>query len=159
MTCVVNWIIDKNERENYLRKIEEIKNAGLPIRTTEYLRDSEKAISISRKSDRLEKTDSFLFFERNRFSLCQYGKVSIDAAGEISSCLWQKKLGNIDEGIFKFFETNMHYILWNTPKQQFSKCKDCENRFACSDCAVIEQGDKRGMDLLCDYNPYEGIWK
>lgn len=160
ISCLVNWIIKDAERENYLKKVDVLKDAGIVVRTTEYIGESQKAISICRNKERLEKTDWAMFFERNRFSICQYGKVSIDAAGDISSCLWQRKLGNIDEGLFKFLEQNKHSLLWNAPKRQFSKCKNCENRYSCNDCAVIEQNvDEGKMEVLCDYNPYEGKWE
>ena len=138
-------------------------NFGYQLRTTEIMHSSTEHIySIERGKSRIEKTDSDAFYAKQRYSICQYGKLAINAYGEIGCCLFGKKTGSLERGIYDWLSNNEHRKGWESPKRCAGVCESCENRFACVDCALIEQISKTEPDFLktiCAYNPFSGIWE
>jgi SPASM domain peptide maturase of grasp-with-spasm system len=49
---------------------------------------------------------------------------------------------------------------WGISKDHISICRDCEFRYACSDCrAYLENRDDAfSKPLKCGYDPYSGKW-
>lgn len=133
------------------------------LRTTEIIHNSDDHVySISRGKSRIEKTNSDTFYARQRYSICQYGKLAIDASGKIGCCLYGRKTGNLDRGIYDWLSRNEHKKGWESPKRRAGICKHCENRLACIDCALLEQLSKTEPELyktICAYNPSSGAWE
>ena len=59
------------------------------------------------------------------------------------------------------FEKDLHTKFWRHSKEDVQRCRGCENRYACMDCASLEEyidQDEKYLSVLCNYNPEEGIW-
>lgn len=103
------------------------------------------------------------FFETKLFNGCLNRKISVDSCGDIKNCpSMPQSFGNISH-------TNLSDVInidgfkdkWNIVKDQIEICKDCEFRYACSDCrAYLEVPDDiYSKPLKCGYNPYTADWK
>lgn len=139
------------------------ESTGIQLRSTELLGPTCTCVSsVIRDSERLEMTDADGFYAKGKYSICQYGKVAIDASGNIGACLFGEKAGNLEEGLFRFFEKNMHTKLWEKPKRNYYPCNHCENRYSCVDCNCIEESIAQECNVLrysfCSYDPDSGRW-
>jgi len=103
-----------------------------------------------------------LFFENRLYNGCLNRKISIDAEGLIKNCPsmrvsyghhTQTSLSNVamDDGFRK---------AWHIKKDMIKQCRDCEFRYACTDCrAYLEDPqDPFSKPLKCGYDPYNGTW-
>ena len=112
-------------------------------------------------------TDENSFTDAHHHHTCLAGKIAITTAGDVIPCIFARnqQCGNI-------LETPLDIILnnqplnhcWHTTKDCINKCKDCEYRYACSDCRPLAQGTDPTKSWLaspqnCSYNPYTGIWE
>jgi len=112
-------------------------------------------------------TDSDNFYRAQHYHSCLAGKIAVTAGGDIIPCIFARNqvCGNI-------LNTPLQDVLigqplqqcWHTTKDQVEKCKDCEYRYACTDCRPLAQGsdsEKRWLacSVDCLYNPYTGKWK
>lgn len=102
------------------------------------------------------------FFEARSFNGCLNRKISIDAAGNIRNCPSMKdSYGNIrDSSLLEAVHAPGFQEKWGIAKDQISICRDCEFRYACSDCrAYVENRDDAfSKPLKCGYDPYSGKW-
>jgi MoaA/NifB/PqqE/SkfB family radical SAM enzyme len=50
---------------------------------------------------------------------------------------------------------------WNISKDEVEICRDCEYRYACTDCRAFtdKKANKYARPSRCNYNPYQGLWK
>lgn len=100
----------------------------------------------------------------NSVNSCLHGKVSIGPNGEIRNCpAGQSLLGVIGNGpnlktIVKELEESKE---WNITKDAVDICRDCEFRYACTDCRMIRANPNSMISkpLKCGYNPYTNEWK
>lgn len=103
------------------------------------------------------------FFETKSFNGCLNRKVAVDAAGEIKNCpSMQKSYGNIrDTRLGQAIASPGFRDLWGISKDQIAVCRDCELRYACSDCrAYLENpADRYSKPLKCGYDPYTAQWE
>ena len=112
-------------------------------------------------------TDEYSFALGQHYNSCLAGKLAITSSGDVIPCIFARSqiCGNIlstplSEIITKSPLTNC----WETTKNQIKKCKDCEYRFACSDCRPLAQSMSPNNDWFsepknCHYDPYTGKWK
>lgn len=135
---------------------------GVQLRTTELLRSSEDHVfSVARGQERLEVADSSAFYFRSKYSLCKYGKLSINCNGRISGCLHDHVAPSQSRGLFEFLAKSGHQFSWEMPKQTVAVCMECENRFACVDCNIIEQAlseHPEYINMICKYKTCDGKW-
>lgn len=102
-------------------------------------------------------------FNESLFSnTCLSGKIAIDTDCNIKNCPSSIEiLGNINTTSLFDSINNLHLKkLWGIKKDQIDVCKDCEYRYACTDCRVFIE-DKENIfskPLKCTYDPYKGIW-
>jgi SPASM domain peptide maturase of grasp-with-spasm system len=103
------------------------------------------------------------FFETKLYNGCLNRKVSIDALGEIKNCpSMSESYGNIEDTSLNVAIDKLGFQdKWHITKDQIETCKDCELRYACSDCrAYLENPqDIYSKPLKCGYNPYSGEWE
>lgn len=103
------------------------------------------------------------FYDKLQFNPCLNGKLAITAAGDILPCPEMRNdvLGNIKtKSIQEIFADEALEPYWKLPKEKVEKCKDCEHRYACSDCRAMEKnatGDLYGMKY-CAYDSEKGKW-
>ncbi|TVQ51539.1 MAG: grasp-with-spasm system SPASM domain peptide maturase, partial [Saprospirales bacterium] len=71
-----------------------------------------------------------------KFNSCLYGKISIDAQGNIKNCPSMKEsYGNIrDTTLAEALEKPGFKKYWDINKDKIHVCKDCEFRYICTDC-------------------------
>ena len=102
------------------------------------------------------------FFEATLFNGCLNRKISVDAAGNIRNCPSMKdSYGNIrDSSLLQAVDAVGFKEKWNISKDRIAICRDCEFRYACSDCrAYLENPeDAFSKPLKCGYDPYSGKW-
>ncbi|SEP44121.1 radical SAM/SPASM domain-containing protein [Propionispora vibrioides] len=97
---------------------------------------------------------------------CLSGKIAITADGDVLPCIFARDriAGNIlNRPLREVLSGAVLQETWNTTKDAIIKCRDCEYRYACSDCRPLAQStdpDKRwcAPSPYCDYNPYTGQW-
>jgi len=112
-------------------------------------------------------TDESSFTAAHHHHTCLAGKIAVTTAGDVIPCIFARnqQCGNI-------LKTPLSEILrdqpinkcWHTTKDSIDKCKDCEFRYACSDCRPLAQGFDPSKSWLappqnCAYNPFTGIWE
>lgn len=102
------------------------------------------------------------FFETTSFNGCLNRKISVDAGGNIRNCPSMKdSYGNIrDRSLLEAVHAPGFTDKWGISKDHISVCRDCEFRYACSDCrAYLENPDDAfSKPLKCGYDPYSGKW-
>ena len=102
------------------------------------------------------------FFEAKSFNGCLNRKISVDAGGNIRNCPSMKdSYGNIrDSSLLEAVDSVGFKEKWGISKDHISICRDCEFRYACSDCrAYLENRDDAfSKPLKCGYDPYSGKW-
>lgn len=102
------------------------------------------------------------FFEAKSFNGCLNRKISIDSNGDIKKCpSMQKAYGNICElSLIDVARRAEFEEEGNLAKDQVEICKDCEFRYACSDCrAYLENpSNMYSKPLKCGYDPHKAEW-
>jgi radical SAM protein with 4Fe4S-binding SPASM domain len=103
------------------------------------------------------------FFDKKQYNPCLNGKIAVTAAGDVLPCPVMRDdiLGNIKTtSIQKIFADEAIDTYWNLSKEKIVRCKQCEYRYACSDCRALEKaatGDLHGLKY-CAYDPEQGKW-
>jgi SPASM domain peptide maturase of grasp-with-spasm system len=104
-----------------------------------------------------------LFHELLAFNGCLNGKISIDAEGEIKNCpSFGNSFGNIASHRLSDVMGNQDFRrLWQISKDQIDVCRDCEYRYACTDCRayLARPGDLHSKPGKCAYDPYSATWR
>lgn len=104
------------------------------------------------------------FIQRQNFHPCWRGRICVSSKGDIIPCIMAKeeKIENLHEkplsAILASKELNTY---WKLSKNNIKTCKDCEYRYACSDCRPLAKGqtnDLYAKPKNCLYNPYQGEW-
>lgn len=109
------------------------------------------------------KVDPFTFFYSQKFNLCLGHSIGLDVDGAIKPCLWYNEdFGNILNNDIQFMiQTGRFDKYWELNKDKVTKCKNCEFRFACTDCRAIVKSKNlpsHSAPIHCDYNPSKGTW-
>lgn len=103
------------------------------------------------------------FTEAINYNSCLNCKISIKENGDIKQCPSIKKtFGNIkNTSLESVVSKNNFSKLGQIKKDQIKVCRDCEFRYACSDCRayVEDPKDIYSKPLKCGYNPYTGEWE
>jgi SPASM domain peptide maturase of grasp-with-spasm system len=102
------------------------------------------------------------FFEAKSFNGCLNRKISIDASGNIRNCPSMKdSYGNVrNSSLLDAVHAVGFKDKWGVSKDHISVCRDCEFRYACSDCRAYLENPDDGFSkpLKCGYDPYSGVW-
>jgi SPASM domain peptide maturase of grasp-with-spasm system len=103
------------------------------------------------------------FFETKLYNGCLNRKIAIDTSGAIKNCpSMSESYGNIQHThLMDILNIAEFKAKWLISKDQIETCKDCELRYACSDCrAYLEKPqDLYSKPLKCGYDPYSGQWE
>lgn len=111
-------------------------------------------------------TDEVSFTASHTFCQCLTGKIAITSTGDVIPCIFARNqiCGNIlTHSLADILTDHPLQQCWHTTKNQVQKCKDCEYRYACTDCRPLAQGNDSEKSWLapptaCSYNPYTGEW-
>lgn len=103
------------------------------------------------------------FFENQLFNGCLNRKISVDVHGEIRNCpSMASSYGNIlHHTLPQALDAAGFTEVWNITKDQISVCRDCEFRYACTDCRAYLENPANALSkpLKCGYNPYTAEWE
>lgn len=103
-----------------------------------------------------------VFTETLNHNGCLNGKISIDKDGQVkncpSFCRTYGKFGSVT--LASVVEEAGFRKAWDIKKDQISVCKDCQFRYACTDCRAHVQiaGDLFSKPSRCGYDPYNDVW-
>lgn len=95
-----------------------------------------------------------LYFYNKERNPCWYGKIAVTSDGTIQPCLMATKfpMGNImRKSLLDIFRVGLQIKFWTYTKDKVNKCRNCEFRYACSDCRPIESKDNKinGASRFC----------
>lgn len=104
------------------------------------------------------------FTESQTYNTFYNRTVCIDKNGYIKNGLHTDRIfGNIGvDEIDIIVKKDNFQQLWFSNKDNIAVCKDCEFRYMCTDSCIPvfdENAKVYKIDTLCDYNPYETVWK
>ncbi|MCP4216900.1 MAG: hypothetical protein GY765_19775, partial [bacterium] len=99
------------------------------------------------------------YFKNKFFNACLGKKAAVDQQGNIKHCLWSDtSLGHVEKDVIKemIFNTAFNSV-WFLEKNRLNVCSDCEYRYVCKDCRIID-GKLNTIDkpAFCTYDPYKG---
>ena len=104
-------------------------------------------------------------FAKNAFlNTCWYGKIAIKENGDVIPCEFERnyKYGNVRESsINEILKKKDTISKWYLNFDKIEVCKDCEYRYACSDCRALgfsARGSMTSKNPRCLYDPYQGEW-
>ena len=95
---------------------------------------------------------------------CLAGKISVDKGGAIRNCpSMQDSFGHVGlRSLNDVVKDSVFRSLWAVNKDEVEVCRDCEYRYACSDCRAytvpVSKLGCHGKPLKCSYDPYLGKW-
>ena len=100
------------------------------------------------------------FVRRTEGNPCLSDKVMIDGDGIVSPCIMlRKNCGSLaDQSLGQILNSRNFSQFRDLTLDNVETCKDCEFRYACSDCRPISIGLGNGMygkPPECKYNPYK----
>lgn len=111
-------------------------------------------------------TDAQSFAHNRHYHSCLAGKLAVTSDGDVIPCIFARNqvCGNVlTQSLSSILEGELLQRCWTTTKDHVEKCKDCEYRYACTDCRPLAQGSDTAKKWLacskgCLYNPQTGIW-
>ena len=112
-------------------------------------------------------TDEVSFTDAHHHHTCLAGKIAVTTSGDVIPCIFARnqQCGNIvNSSLAEILSGQSLNNCWHTTKDSINKCKDCEYRYACSDCRPLAQGTDPEKCWLaapknCSYNPITGTWE
>lgn len=163
---------NENEAQNIMNLCQELGVEVTPpdvVRPTGRGDDKELLPSTYRKQPIKPPfyTDAASFAKAQKYHSCLAGKIAVTSSGDIIPCIFARNqiCGNIlSQSLEEILSGQPLQKCWQTTKDCVAKCKDCEFRYACSDCRPLAQGsdhEKRWLACSsgCSYNPYTGKWE
>lgn len=111
-------------------------------------------------------TDAQSFAHNQHYHSCLAGKLAITSEGDVIPCIFARNqiCGNVlTQSLSSILQGEPLQHCWTTTKDHVEKCKDCEYRYACTDCRPLAQGSDTAKKWLacskgCLYDPHTGIW-
>lgn len=132
-----------------------------PMNFTSRHIENETACGKINQEQFLSYTD--LFTEAKQHNTCLNCKVGIDQNGYIRNCpSMPEHFGHISStNITEATGQAGFKKLWNIGKDHINVCKNCEFRYACTDCRAYldDPADIFSKPLKCGYNPYTCEWE
>ncbi len=103
------------------------------------------------------------FIINHFYNPCLNSKIAITSEGDVIPCIFARDFvcGNVKEKKINDMINSINST-WEIHKNQIDECKDCEFKYACSDCrplAIGINGNKFSQYPRCCYSPKEGVWK
>ena len=175
---VSSAVIIMKENQDYLDEIIKfVKNIGMKYHRYDIIRKvwgGTQDNHIPTKQEVIDsvylKNPNFIadknkFMENNKKNTCWYGKIAIMENGDVIPCEFARNIiyGNVrNESIYSIINKKSTKSKWFLSFNNISECKDCEYRYACSDCRPMGMsvcGDIYTKNPRCCYDVYDGKWK
>lgn len=115
--------------------------------------------------DKIEDINMEWYFHSKRYSYCLNGMLAVASNGAIMTCpMWPEAEANVisDGGFAKAFRSGGIDKGWKLTNEKIAKCRNCENRYVCLDCALLAWYSNTVPEahaMYCDYDPQEGVWQ
>lgn len=172
-------IVMKQNEDTIEQTLEMAQNLGLNVRVPDAVRPSGRAqetdiipsVEMLIKYGLITKpnfsTDPVSFQRNHLYHSCLAGKVAITRDRQVIPCIFSRDntLGNLrDQKLADVLESPVLKETWELTKDKVLVCRDCEYRYACSDCRPLAEGSNCGKGYSsapfprCTYNPYTGEW-
>lgn len=169
----------KQNEDTIEQTVEMAQNLGLNSRAPDVVRPSGRAqetdiapsVATLLKYGLITKpnfsTDPISFRRNQLYHTCLAGKIAVTADGQVIPCIFSRNdiLGSLkDQGLVDVLQSLALKETWELTKDKVLVCKDCEYRYACSDCRPLAEGSSCGKSYSsapfprCTYNPYAGEW-
>ncbi len=170
----------KQNEDTIEQTLEMAQNLGLSVRAPDVVRPSGRAqktditssIATLLKYGLIIKpnfsTDPINFRQNHLYHSCLAGKIAITTNGQVIPCIFSRNdiLGSLrNQELADILESPALKETWELTKDKVLVCKDCEYRYACSDCRPLAEGSSCGKGYSnapfprCTYNPYTGEWE
>ena len=103
------------------------------------------------------------YIKNHFFNSCWCSKVAITSDGDVLPCIFSRDfvIGNIKKNSLKELHGEI-LKKWSITKNKIEECKECEYKYACSDCRPLAIGINGGVFSKyprCCYSPREGVWE
>ncbi len=102
------------------------------------------------------------FVQLRQVNGCLYKKISIGSDGLVRNCPSIKDSfgAYVFGALSPVLSTPAFRDNWFRRKDQIQTCKDCEYRYACTDCRAYLQDSNNPLSkpAKCEYDPYSGKW-
>ncbi len=105
------------------------------------------------------------FLRRMRGHNCFLTKICVSSNGAVYPCIMERRVsyGNVlQDSLSNILSGDKAIGAQGLSKDKITTCRDCEYRYACSDCrprAVVgEENSFTAKPKECLYDPYSGIW-
>jgi len=168
ITYDLTLVISMAMRGEYERFCEETKSmGGRKVFTTEVISrhgKKEGTVSLPTGSRRVEGVGPHEFFQRHKYNYCLNGMIAIAANGSILPCpSWGMPIGSIhtEQNLRSLFRSGAIDKYWEATKDTTEICRDCENRYGCVDCSLLEREiiqDPEAVQHFCHYDVTSGEW-
>ena len=108
-------------------------------------------------------TSEEAFIRNHCVNSCWHRKLAFAANGDVYPCIFARdfRIGNIKMDSFDELFTKAGKA-WATTIDTVDGCRECEFRYACTDCRPLAKsltGKPNGKNPRCTYSPADGIWK
>ncbi len=126
--------------------------------------DQPQIIESAMKSAPDFQTSRASFEYARHWNICWAGKMAITASGDVIPCVFgrERVVGNVNqESLHDLISSPNLQSLWGFNKDRVEVCRDCEYRYACSDCRPLAEklnGELDAKTARCTYDPYTGEW-
>lgn len=110
-------------------------------------------------------TDRDSFHAYHHWNNCWSGKLAITSNGDALPCIFAREVvcGNIKTHTIAQLASEGSLVdAWAITKDRIDVCRDCEYRYACTDCrplAASESHDLYAKYPRCTYDPGSGQWR
>jgi len=104
-------------------------------------------------------------FARRLHKACWSGGLCVTPNGDVIPCAAARQLvvGNVRQSnLAAIVSSDAVQCLWGLTKDRVRVCRDCEYRYACTDCPVRVFGQTGSLyekPPWCTYDPYVGEWQ
>lgn len=105
------------------------------------------------------------FFQNCQGHTCWEGQLTVNANGELLPCPFARTeiIANLlDKKLSEVIRDRDYEKYWDLTKDDIEGCNECEYRFLCFDCRVIEKSLSKTFNSksnLCTYDPMKGVWE
>jgi len=168
----IEMVITKRNQNDFQKTKDFLKKQEIENINSQILRTGRKDIFAEKYTNKAYRTEAQFpnisknqFFKNKEGHPCWDGKVAVLPNGDVLPCImaYTNKIGSIKKLTLRQIIRTSDLIdkYWDLTKDKIEVCQDCEYRYACSDCRVLESvdGSLYGKNKYCNYNPSTGIWE
>lgn len=155
----------ENNIESMMSFVKELD--GLNIFTTEMFPingNKRKIKTLPAGKDRIEHLNADEFHFRRKYNTCLAGTIAFSANGRTFPCpMWDSAIGELpNKDLYDTFRSGYVEAIWRFSKLKVPICRECEYKYACSDCSVLEWAlhkNTSAHSIYCSHVAERGEWR